>query len=466
LGLILRRALLIVSLVFLFSIAVVPTGLRASPGVHISVTNSPVNVGQPIHIEYYMDPGENAAEAALYITTPAGGADIWDSAPTGAITGGLLYDVTAPGLTTAGTYIAGIRVWPVYPGPSTTTESTFQVIGGASPFDFSLSLSPSSLTVKQGETTSYQILISYSDPSYSGTSITVQVTGLGPGMNYQLTPSPPAVRISTSQSTPTGSYTITITGSAQGVTHQTSATLVVQPGITNYTVDWTLSNPSLSPPSPSVGDLTTFNVVITQISSDWTGPLSVSLSVNLDGSPFDYLWVYQDQVIPPGITKSVSTKPWTATAGAHLVTWKLTFFGGDETVIIQDPTANNEASLQITVSAATSTIQTVTQVQTTTETMAKTTPVETIVRTVTQSSTKGAVTFTVGDSDLIIVGLIVAIVILIGVIALRRHRHGPYAPPPPPAVRSTAVTTGFCVNCGAPLKPHVKFCESCGERIE
>jgi len=331
-------------------------------------------------------------------------------------------------------------------------------------FDFSISLSPSSVSVKQGETVSYQILISYSDPSYSGTSITVQVAGLGPGMNYQLTPSPPALSISTSQSTPTGSYTIIITGSAQGVTHQTSATLVVQPAMTNYTIDWGLSNPSLTPSSPSVGDLVTFNIVVSQVSSDWPGSLSVLLNVKLDGNFFDQVIVYQDQVIPPGITKSVSTKPWTATAGAHLVTWELTFFGGDETVILRDPSvANNEASLQVVVTAATSTIQTVTQVQTTTQTIAETTPVETITQTVTQSSTKGAATFTIGDGDLIVVGLIAVIVILIGVIALRRHRHAPAVPPTSGGPK--VVTSGFCVNCGTPLKPGSKFCASCGERI-
>ena len=55
------------------------------------------------------------------------------------------------------------------------------------------------------------------------------MTGLGAGMNYQIIPSPPGLRISTSQSTPTGRYTITLIGSAMGVMHQTSATLLVQP---------------------------------------------------------------------------------------------------------------------------------------------------------------------------------------------------------------------------------------------
>lgn len=119
-----------------------------------------------------------------------------------------------------------------------------------------------------------------------------------------------------------------------------------------YTIDWALSSPSMSPPSPNVGDLVTFNGVVTQISSDWPGPLSVSVSVKLDGNAFDFKWVYQNQAIPPGITQTVSSKPWTATAGTHLVTWTLMFFGGDETVILKDPFPNNEASLQVVVGSA------------------------------------------------------------------------------------------------------------------
>ena len=347
-----------------------------------------------------------------------------------------------------------------------------------------------------------------------------------------------------------------------------------------YTIDWALSNPSLSSPSPKVGDLVAFGVIVTQLSSNWPGSLTVGLILKLDGNAFGTVLVYSSEPgpIPVGITKTAWTEPWTATAGAHLVTWQLVFEGGDETAIITDPFPNNsQASLQFSVDAATSfdfslslspssisvkqgdtasfkilltysdpsysgtviniqltglgpgmdwqtttasdlsittlsstplgsyplvltgsangvthqstatlivtleqittqsaastqpstTIQSVTQVETTTQTIAETTPVETIIQTVTQSSTEGTPAFTIRQNDLLTIGLIAAVAALIAVIALRRPRRAPYTPPPPPtAVRSTAVTTGFCANCGAPLKPDVKFCGSCGQRTE
>ena len=133
-------------------------------------------------------------------------------------------------------------------------------------FDFSLALSPSSLSVAPGGTASYQILITYSNPAYSGTTITVQgVTGLGAGMNYQIIPSPPGLRISTSQSTPTGSYTITLIGSAMGVVRQTSAVLLVQ--VAEQPFDFSIKvSPSQQNVAP--GGSTSYTVTVSLVSGD------------------------------------------------------------------------------------------------------------------------------------------------------------------------------------------------------
>jgi hypothetical protein len=262
--------------------------------------------------------------------------------------------------------------------------ATFQVVGRAlaSGFDFNLALSPSSVSVKQGAIASFKILLAYSDPSYEGTIINIQVAGLGSGMNWGLTQAGD-LTITTSSTTPTGTYTIVVIGSAQGVTRQTSGSLTVttEQTTTQYTIDWALSNPSLSPSSPKVGDLVTFDITVNQLSSNWPGWLTVYLNVKLDGNAFDTVWVYNNQPgpIPVGITKTVSTKPWTATEGTHLVTWQLMFAGGDGTVVITDPFPyNNQASLLLSVSAATSTptvTQTITQTVTQTSTSERATTI-------------------------------------------------------------------------------------------
>lgn len=202
-----------------------------SPRVHVATPGTPFAVGQPVHISYSTDVDGNSGVA---IESACAGVPacppVWAGSTGVHISGGLAYDVTAPGLSTPGTYYAVVEFVPDVGGGYEYGWSQFQVVGGGggAGFDFGLSLSPSSLSVAPGGTANYQVLVTYTDPSYSGTTIHVQISGLGPGMNYQLITSPPGLRISTAQTTPAGSYTIILTGSAMGVTHQASAMLSVQ----------------------------------------------------------------------------------------------------------------------------------------------------------------------------------------------------------------------------------------------
>lgn len=159
-----------------------------------------------------------------------------------------------------GSYVLEVWAHPAgepFPGP-TNDYANVNIIVGA-PFDFSIQLSPPAITVKQGETAHYQILISYSDPSYSGTSITVDAPIPGPGMNVQLVQYPPALNVLTSQSTPPGSYTVVLTGSAGGNVHQTSAALNVQPAEQPF--DFSVS---ASPPQQTIapGGSTTYGIQV------------------------------------------------------------------------------------------------------------------------------------------------------------------------------------------------------------
>ncbi len=102
------------------------------------------------------------------------------------------------------------------------------VIG--TPPNFSLSASPSSQTVVQGSPTSYTVTVTPSG-GFTGT-VGFGVTGLPSGAGYTL----PSVsggsgnstlNVTTSGSTPTGSYPLTITGTSGSLTHTASVTLVV-----------------------------------------------------------------------------------------------------------------------------------------------------------------------------------------------------------------------------------------------
>jgi len=211
--------------------------------------------------------------------------DIWWSANM-KVAAGLDYEVYPPGISNPGSYSAGVLIWEPTVSPNNPVAAgyaSFQVVGvaawsvtttaAATPFDFSLELSPPSTAVKQGETATFQILITYSDPSYSGTTINVQVSGLGAGMNYQLIPSPASLRVSTSPSTPPDNYHITITGSAKGVKHQAKALLTVK---TAQSFDFSISiTPEQQTITPGASTTSTLNVALLSGT-----PRSISLTVS------------------------------------------------------------------------------------------------------------------------------------------------------------------------------------------
>ncbi len=201
--------------------------------------------------------------------------------------------VTVAGSKAPGYY--DIPVWAhpsnvLFPGPGNLAFGVHVIVGAS--FDFNLALSPPSISVKQGDTASYQIFITYSDPSYSGTNINVQISGLGPGMDEQLVPSPPSLSIFTSQSTPLGNYLITLTGSALGVVRHTSAVLVVQAEPSPF--DFSLSS---SPTQQSItpGASTTYSIAVGLVSGASQNvaltvssppPSGVSTSLNpISGTP-------------------------------------------------------------------------------------------------------------------------------------------------------------------------------------
>ena len=221
-----------------------------------------------------------------------------------------------------GTYEIPVWAHPegeLFPGPGNRATSVYVVVGG--PFDFSITLSPPSITVKQGETARFQIILTYSDPSYSGTTITVQVTGLGPGMTYQLVPSPPSLAIFTSKSTPTGTYPITLIGSAMGVTHQTTAILIVTPEQPPPPPFDFAVEPTLGSQSVKAGETATFTINVRLISGT-----AEAVTLSLIGNPDYSTYTFNPSSGNPSFSSSLRISTSTSTPPG---TYALTITGQD-----------------------------------------------------------------------------------------------------------------------------------------
>jgi len=275
------------------------------------------------------------ATVSIIIDTPVGpyGRDI------GSVNPDVWYTVTMTGMTsTSGVYI--VQVVADFSGFTDTASTTFTVGGGGVGFDFSISLSPSSLTVEAGQDANFKVLLSYSDPSFSGTVVTIQLTGLGPGMTYQLSGMGDLI-IFTTSSTPAGTYPINVIGSANGVIHQTSGILIVQEQAPpfEYSV-------SISPTSRtlSLGDTGSFTVTVTLTSGD---PETVSLSLN--GLPGDIQHSFSQASGTPTFTSTLTVDTSGSTSiGTYTFTVNANAAGQVKTATAT-LTVNEEADFSISV---------------------------------------------------------------------------------------------------------------------
>ncbi len=98
--------------------------------------------------------------------------------------------------------------------------------------DFSLSASPSSLTIHRGSSGKYTVSITNaSGGAYGGPAVSLSVSGLPNRANASFSPNPATtsstLTVSVNRKSPTGSFTLTITGKAGGFTHTTTVGLTV-----------------------------------------------------------------------------------------------------------------------------------------------------------------------------------------------------------------------------------------------
>lgn len=141
--------------------------------------------------------------------------------------------------------------------------------------DFSVSATPSSQTVPPGNGTTYTVSVTPSN-GFAG-NVTFSVNGLPSGATASFSPSSVSgsgsstMVVSTSNSTPTGTYQLTITAASGTLTHSTQVTLAV--------ADFTIS---ASPSSQTVsrGSQTTYTVTIAP-----SGPFSATVNFSVTGLP-------------------------------------------------------------------------------------------------------------------------------------------------------------------------------------
>jgi hypothetical protein len=150
---------------------------------------------------------------------------------------------------------------------------------GAPPVpDFSLSASPASQTVVQGNGTSYAVTVNPSN-GFNG-SVSLSASGLPSGTSASFSPNPisggsgtSTMSVTTSASTPAGTYTLTITGTSGSLTHSTSVTLVVSaPSAGDFSISATPSSRTVNR-----GASTTYTVTVTG-SGGFSGTVNLSVT--------------------------------------------------------------------------------------------------------------------------------------------------------------------------------------------
>jgi hypothetical protein len=137
---------------------------------------------------------------------------------------------------TASTTPTGTYILTITGTSGTLTHSTHVtlVVTSAQPPDFSISASPSSQSIRRGSSTTYTTTVTALN-GFSGT-VSLSVTGCPSSASCTFSPTsvtlPPSPKnstltVSTGRKTPTGGYTLTITGTSGTLHHSTNMSLIV-----------------------------------------------------------------------------------------------------------------------------------------------------------------------------------------------------------------------------------------------
>lgn len=132
-------------------------------------------------------------------------------------------------VTTSGATPGGLSLLAVAGTSGITVHTIYLALTVTPPPDFSLSATPGSQTVSAGNGTSYTTTV---QSSYGFASlVSFNISGLPAGATGTFTPNPAGttstLSVTSSRTTPVGTYGLTVTGTSGPLTHTAAVTLVV-----------------------------------------------------------------------------------------------------------------------------------------------------------------------------------------------------------------------------------------------
>jgi uncharacterized membrane protein len=180
--------------------------------------------------------------------------------------------------------------------------------------DYAVSATPSSQTVTQGGSANYTATVTPSN-GFTGT-VSFNVTGLPTGAGATFTPTTvttsgsTTMNVTTSASTPAGSYPLTVTGTSGTLTHSTTVTLVV-----NSAGDFSVGA------IPSSQTVTAGTGTSYSVSTSVSGGFNGTIGLGVTGLPTGATASFNPTSVAAGGSSTLSVSTTTATAaGSYTLT--------------------------------------------------------------------------------------------------------------------------------------------------
>ncbi len=260
--------------------------------------------------------------------------------------------ITASSVAAAGTF--NLTVTATGGGVTHTTVVAVTVIA-AQPADFTLSLSPSSLSVTQGS--SATTTVSTSALGGFNSSVSLSASGLPSGVTASFspasvsTPGNSTLTLTASSTATAGTVSVTITGAGGGITHTATLSLTINAAQTpDFTVVASPSSLSLAQGTSGASTITT-NV---------TGGFNSAVSLSISGLPTGVTASFSSaSIAAPGSGSSTLTFTASATATTGTTNVTVTATGGGVThtaVISLTITANQAADFVLSASPTSLTV--------------------------------------------------------------------------------------------------------------